>query len=551
MIFILPEVIYQDDEKEKQVFEDELKPVFSINIIQKFFRKKLSKYSDKFYQNATKAFFANFPKEVYTINEFILGKVVKVKEEPIYIIDDTEEEPIIPDEEEEDEDAKSLDLGDIRKWWKKLKKAYKWVRKTWRKIKAYKRLLRRKWKRLKKLFSKHWKKAKKLFSRCKTRFLKWYKKVLKPFLKKMKTRFIRFCKRLFKKLKKVTKKVSGKFLKILRVAFKRLFKKAFKKLLKKSIQKAIRIAITTLIKLLAGGLTATGIGSVIGVPLFIAMTAWDVYDIAKDSIQPEPDESEGGEEIEQVKAKAEQETALKAVEVDVPMPDITIKNVTNTVAEVQTITYRDEISKALYNSSSYPIQIIGRFYDFYHNCYDWLLAQEYFVLHVFEKLSKQLVKTFEEISSWLDEIHDPTPVFNMKLHPEDGPKQFPELNQDKMIKIANSFKNRSVFTKLWSLIYNIKVNNISKSETKGINSFRDWFKVKHMRNSLNFLSKKQNIEPVAEYPGIKNEKIDLYFYPYNNIEQEKLDQMLLKNHLLYNLYSMFSWVLESAEKEQV
>lgn len=559
MIIALPEVLFEDIEKDTQVYQEEPEPIFKINVIQKIFGKKLDKYKDSYYSNTFKLFLDNFHKEMEVVNNFIFGETLKQEEEESFkIIDDEEEEEEEPSEDEGDKDTDEIDLEDLYEKYKKLKKLFKKIRKLWRKLKLLKRLLKRKWKsfknlarrgwrklkaggkrawrRTKRAAKRGWKRAKNFLRKAKTKFLKWYKKTFKPFIKRMKARLKKFVKKLMKKLKVVVKKAMKKLKKIFFRIVKKFGKKILKKFLKIFGKKVLKFAIRRVLQIVAGMFSATGVGAVIGVALIAAVYAWEAYDMVQDTSElasPEFEKVDGP--TEKPTTQEDEEEKLETIY----FKNIQLNQINNEHIKKFNETIKDKTTLALINHSSYPLQILGRLYKFYKTCDKWLNNQQTFVIDITSKYAEMLNKSLTDLVNFTDSKEDkdlkdiPKPkkdLSKVKKPKHESHKQMASIQ--KSLEKYHAFK----IGKFKLFLFNIKLNNkISNKDYTTVSGI--------LKNNL-----ERSELYITEKITTKFElvKVNKYFKPLDLPRKTKLGLLGVKNELLYALYNRIVWIKENA-----
>lgn len=543
MLPALPEVLYYDDEKDTQVYDEPEKPIFKINIIKKFFNTKLSRYSDAYYTKLYKLFFETFPEEIKQINKFIFFKPpVPKEEEPVYIIDDLDDEGLITAllEDEEDEDESSIEKGGFLAGLWKIWRWIKRLRRAWRGFKRLLKMLRSGFSKLMRLAKAGWKRLLRYSKRMWIRFLKWYRRSFKPFMNRMIRRFKRFAKRLIRKLRVIVKRVAKKAYRYLRIIVKRFGKKILKKLVKMMSKKAIKLAITSTIKAIAGAFTATGIGSVIGVALFAAVTAWEVYDLTNDvsELTEAPDfEEEEGKQKEQPPAKEE--------EIKTPsFANLKITDVTKEHIETYNNNIKDEVTKTLINARTYPEQIIGRLYEFYKITDSWLLKQQQFVNNLFDTVVGKTNETLTKLVEFTDSKYD---IDFTKKRPDvikDPSKVRTPSHKswDSIMAVQKRIENNettNAFVRAW---YGVKINThdgvvYTKEED---DKKREWMLVKRV------LSGERPADISTLDPRLLMVNPDQRMSREHQLRKEKIGALGVKNHLLYQLYTRLANIQESA-----
>ena len=410
MIWVLPEVLFKDDDKDIQIYEDEPDPIFKLNFIQKFANTKLAKYTQSFYKRAFEYIYSQFKPWLDYITEFVLSdNDKKLKEPPLFIIDDTDDEDYVAQVEDEDEESFSFLkwIKGIGTFIKKIRQFIKRVRQIWKKFKKAKKYLKKKFKNAFKKFRRGMKRMRTRFRMLKRRAKRFYKKVLRPWWKKFKKKVWRWCKKLKRILRRVLKKWK-KVLKIFKRRLTKVLKKTVQKFLKKFAKKIFKKVIQQLIKWLAGAISATGVGAVIGVALFAAAFAWEAYDLVHDD-----DEDVAGKGMEGQPVKENKRQVVQKAQEDYKPPLIETQRTLmadgmqiNMMTKLQVNQHiekiHDKVSKALFNSRSLPYQIFGRLYIFWLLCNNWLQGQQTMVTNLMGVLPDRTNHYFDELMGWTD-----------------------------------------------------------------------------------------------------------------------------------------------------
>lgn len=521
MIQALPPILFYDDEAEIQVYEDQQPdPIFKINIIKKFAHTKLSRYANSFYQQVYKEFFSHFKVDLDYINSVVLEEEPTPVEPPTYIIDDTEEEEQSP-QEEEDEDEESFSFLKFVKGVWKLTKIYRWIKKVrnaWKKFQRARKFIQGKFKRIVRAIRKMRIKFGKVIRRVK----RFYKQVLKPWWGRLKRRFWRWC----RKMKRILRRQFKKFRKVLRILTKRLKKtlgKIIKKFLKKFAKKALKKLIQLALKWIAGLFTATGVGAVIGAAIFAATIAWEVYDFTHDADTDDP-------EFTEVQKPHTQPVETKVKEANtLYFKDITIHQINQTHIEKYYETVKDKIVLELVNAKTLPQQIIGRFYNFYLICDEWLQHQQDFVVNILKTFTEQTNQYFDAIVAWADKHKDPHATAFAPKATKD-PKKLKKPNWSslkKIMEVQQIIEKKGVTSFLVRLFSGVDINN----------NYGDQPAVKFKGKVAKF---NQIINPPTPLFDL-NETLT----KHTNWKKEKRGALGLKNYLLFELYSRLVWVKES------
>lgn len=552
MLPALPEVLFYDDEKDRQVYEDEEKPIFKINVIKKFLDTKISRYTDDYFKKSFKLFFESFPAELKKINEVIFYKPpVPPIEEPVYIIDDLEDEETIRailESEEYDEDELSIHPGSLLGWLWKIRRAWKLLKRAWQGFKGLlrmlgrgfgklKNLLKAGWTRLKGFSKKAWTKIKRFSKKAWTKFLKWYRKSFKPFMKRMKTKFIKFVKRTFRKLKVITKRVMRKLKRYFFKLVKKFGKMILKKLLKKFGKKVVKMVISSVIKLIAGAFTATGVGAVIGVALFVAFTAWEVYDLTQDVAETSeaPDfEEQGGKQNPQQTPPPE----------DLILPNfanLKVTDVTKEHIEKYNQSIKDKVTTTLFNSKSQPLQIMGRLYDFYKLTNNWLLKKQDFVFSLFDTIVDKTNETLTKLSDFAESKYD-IDFTRKRLNVQKELKKPRRSSWNDIMVVQKIIENGGSPNFFVRSYYGVKVNK--KSETRDIKTPNNIKKErKLMRDAI---TGKVDIDIATLDPKAAMINPNERMSREQQLRKVKIGTLGVKNHLLYELYCRLAWVKENA-----
>lgn len=542
MIWSLPEVIFYDEEKEKQVYEDELKPVFKINIIQKFFNQKKHLYTDYFYKNTFKVFFSSFKKELNEINDFLLGEDTRKKqEETLYIIDDEEDEEPKPEEEEdEEEENEGFGLDDIYDFYKKVKEWWNKIRRAYRRIKRLKRLLKRKWGRLKTRLRRAWTKTKSLFSRAKNKFINWLKKRALPWLRRAKNFILRNSSKAGSWLGRALRFAKGKIFKIVKFIAQKLGKKAIVRVIKWFFKVVLKQALKIVLKFVAGALTASGVGTWAGAIMWAALWAWDAYDVysmTQETVEESADAQSPPASIEKPQVN---ETPELDVQKDLSL-SVKYKEITKENIEKHQENLKDKLTLTLYNSSDYPKQIMGRIYEFYKSCDDWLQNKQTFVSNIFYNFGAQCNELFLKLVDFTDTKMNTSliPKHNAKKQIVKKPNHVSmgeimyvhQLINEKKLPLSGAFM----------VYHGVKINNKFKGDfTKDYYKQTRW---KLLKSILSGESKFTTIERIDD--KIKIFKFNEELIPIEEKREEKITLLTNKNELLYELYCRLVWIKEN------
>lgn len=560
MLPALPEVLFHDIEKEKQVYEEPVKPLFKINFIQRFFNTKLDKYTKDYYSKVYKLFFETFKKEFETINAFILYRPPKPKEEEtIFILDDEDEldeesAKALAEALEEDEDDE-FDLSDALGWLGKIRKAWKKIKNAWRAFKRIKNILKGKWnkfwkiarnawKKAKKFSSKAWTKGKSFLNAAKSRFLNWYRNTFKRYIGQMKGKIMKWGRKIKRLLRPVVKRIA----RIVKVFFKKTLKKFGKKTLMKflrvAFKKALQFIVSSIIKLVAGAFTATGVGAFIGAALFYASLAWDAYELTNDV-----GDFMSTDELEQKGYKPEGDD----VKVESAPPPLHVANVKITdISKEEVISMynetEDKVTTALINSKSQPLQIIGRFYEFYKTSDRWLQHEQEFLVSFMTEYTKQWNDYFTKLVNFTESKYDVSEFDKKPMGKKDPTKvKKPEFKSMKDIMVIQDQivkgEDAGALSRWYRGVTVNKKFSESKVDPRDIEAKKKGRKLiaSILGGKLKFI----NIETVD--PHVKIVKLDTSMKPVADIRKEKIGLMGVKNHLLYQLYCRFAWMRECSD----
>ena len=538
MIWALPAILFYDEDKETQVYEDEEPdPIFKINVIKKFADTKLARYTNSYFQQVYKVFFDNFKTEIDFINDFVFEKEEKVTPPPTYIVDDTDEEEEKPEEIDEDEEEFGI-LDAVKGIWK-LSKIYRMYKRIKKAIDAFRKAtqwIRKQFRKIGKLFK--WGKRKVIRWIVKAR--RYYRRVVQPLLKKFK----RWLRKQARKLKKVLKRALKKLKKVVKRFLRRLKKKLgkiVKKFIKRFAKKALKRVIQQALKWIAGLFTGTGIGAVIGVAIFAAVIAWEAYDFAHDfadEISTEPNYPPQALEQET------KPTVSVVKEKEIKIPDI--KNIQE-INETQILQYQntivDKVTLQIAKIGGLPHYIFASLYEFYKHCRVWLESKQTFLNKTITAMAEGTDQFFQAIVSWMNDqkITEFKDIIPTKPKDPNKVKKPNFTSEEKLMKIQSLIEKKERIS-VWTLLTHkvlIKNNyggtdNVSNGERKARNLI------------ASVLAGKIPVDIHVIDPNVKRIKLDEEIKGMTDSRREKIGALGLKNHLLFELYNRLVWIKESA-----
>ena len=534
MIPAIPEILFFDDEKEVQVFEDEPKPIFELNFIKKFSDTKLSRYLNSYYKEANKEFLKFFHKELAIINDFLLTEPEREEETPItYIVDDTEEEEEKDPDDDIDDETDGLSLKDLWNWFWRIRNAIKTVRNTYKRFKNTGRILQNGFKRIRSLTRGGRRKILRAISKCK----KIYQRFIRPIFNQAKRWILRAIRGMKRVITRATKRARKQLSRLVRRILQRLGQMIIR-FLRKFAMQAIKKVIQLALKWVAGAFTATGVGAVIGVAIFAAVVAWEVYDLTS-----EVDTEEHFDKNQVIPKEKEKPQEQFVFPEPLYAKDITIHQLNITEIQKYNEHITDKVTTALINAKTLPEQIIGRFYHFYTLAYEWLEYQQEFVSDVLETLPTEFNNFADKVLGHLDSKHT-KPDKNI------GPKPKKDLSKVKKAKFSS-----------WDDIMAVQKELEKNGKVSGWYKWRKEVTVnkKYGGKQVNNEAKERGYKILKSLfaknkfrmievtnPNIKIYHADKELTRYNNVKAVKRGLLGVKNQLLYELYNRLVWIKECA-----
>lgn len=591
MIAVLPEILFADSEQGTQEIEAKPKKQFDANFIKAHFPQFKVKYTDTYYRQAIVLFLTSFAEPIKKITEFILS-AKKSEVSPIFIVDDTEDEDEAAKEEEEEEEEESksnvLDLigkvknlgllkakliailssvGSVLAW------PFKWAAKKF--IAFLLRFLGRK--------------TGKIFRKIFHTVVKWlgrvWKKHIRPMWRRLKKRFWRMWGRAKKWIRKILRRGKVVWRNIRRFLLKH--SKILLRIIKKLGLKLLRILVKVVINATASALTASGVGTAAGLAIFVALRAWDAYEVystVKDvagAFKPgegqdeeedifegeedEKDEADEGAEEEAPRQVAKQQTAPPPPPTQPQQPQglqlEAPKARKQLTPEQKYEGLNDDITKALEKSPNYSYQIISKLYRTYKITANWLLNMQEFVSNVFDYFANDFNKFATEAQNKVDNAN----LADWQNSEEYKAKTGKDLKHVKKPPHAGEWKIKQADEEIKKLYNRYKIVENGRNLKPGRFSMERWFikadwKVKNKYNDEKtgeterkiqiFNIKKHDFETGKAYSMAQRVTTDLnikVFDFFDELEdsfdyrEKKIVLLKRKNKLMYFLYNVIAW----------
>lgn len=473
-------------------------------------------------------------------------------------------------------------LLEIRKWLKRARQIYDLIKNWGSKKKSG--------------ISKLWNKVKRFFRKAKSRLAKFWKKRVRPILK----RLWKWLKRKFRKIKNILKKAFKKFKKLFN-RFKKWILKKLKKILIKAFKKIAKTLAKQLIKwvlrIVAGMLTATGIGAIIGAAIIAATWAWDAYDM----VRPEEEEPDDDNELDEDELEDDDPDSKEAIKEQQQALEKSTKpkksSKANTPAfktkpaQARTVEYhedgrlkmglgegrhKDAVVDALYANANDKFVIFGSLYEFYQYCYKWLQGQEQFAINGIKELDKGFNALFEILNDyaynimkydekvWFDYFlekykFDP---FNNRNRTKPKPKDWQvEHRIEKVDKFVTDSWNKGGRPTYFYIRYKLgswyaadtsfKSGEVDNgSNYKGGNAPGKWMKklMPELKESNKYFLKEYpqyteyNPADISPIDKVKLTNVEQLIKQNNKPQEEKMNAMSKKNMLLYDMWNRAAWI---------
>ena len=538
MIQALPPILFYDEDKDIQVYEDEKPdPIFKRNFIQKFAQTKLARYTNSFYQQAYKVIFENFKPELDYISDFVIGEKPKKVLPPTYIIDDTDEDEEISEEIDEDEEEFGI-LDTIKGIWKlsKIYRMYKRIKWAIEKFKDAVKWIRKQFQKVRRAY--RWGKRKVIRWIIKAK--RFYRKTVRPWLRRLKRRARKRLRKLkkqigklLKKLKKVVKKLLRRVKKKLGKIVKKFLKKFGKKLLKKILQQAL--------KWIAGLFTGTGIGAVIGVAIFAAVVAWEAYDFAQDFAGEVSTEPNYPPQTLEKEAKPTTQPE-KVKEIKIPNPK-DVKEISETQIKEYQNNIVDKVTQEIARIGGLPYRIFATQYEFYKHCRVWLENKQKFINKLIQTMAEGTDTFLRKIVGWMNEqiVTEFKDIVPSKPKDPNKVKKPKFTSMEKIMEVQKLIEKKEKVSG-WALFKNGVYVHKKYERTSNV----DVRKRKARDLLASVLAGKLPINISTLDPKVKIIKLDKEIKGFTDIRREKIGLLGVKNHLLYELYSRLVWIKETA-----
>lgn len=572
MLFVLPEVLYYDIDKDEQKYDEKPKAIFRINVITRFYDTQLSRYTNRWFQNVGKTNIDAFQKEAQIIINFAIGKKKKAPEdETLYIIDDLEdeEEEELPNNIDEDDYeafnflggsglvsaiataiAKITFFGGSGTGF--LLFAKRIIRKMWRAIKRFGkaviRFARRMWRRGRILIKRVWRRH------------------IKPFIRRMKRIIVRFIVRM----KRVIRKAWRIFKRYLRIIGKRILRAGrifFKVTLKRFARTIFKTAVKFIGHAVSAVATSTGVGVVLAIAIEAAFIAWDIYDLTHLDTEPPEDFGDDPEAAKLIEDEENRVSNMKYIDEEFPAPPIpkSLKSYRMEEAsqsEIKSMNNQivDEVSRKLYDSSNYSFQILGRFYEFYKQWYEWLLNEQNYIAKITTATSTNLNLIQDTVLEQMDKFFNKEWSKLVKEHlpkkDQTKVKKIPKRNSMKVLLEEDKYYKEG-HSRWFHFSNGVKLKEKDDVIIKKKNTipmyFYWWIKEKKQQ----FIKQNPNVVSNGIFgEGINiDAKVDDMFnmqFATLNVRREKNKkkrELQKKEYLLYQLLCCFVWIKKCCQDQ--